>query len=78
MLNQAYCLLRLKTERNGYFMYNIIYNSIFLAVCLYFTIKAIAYALYEINNEKNKSGGITIITFSSLIFVFVNIVIWTR
>lgn len=59
-------------------MYNIIYNLIFLLVSIYFTIKAFAYSLYEINTEKNKSGGITIITFSVLICLFVNLVIWTR
>ena len=55
-------------------MFNYIYNFIFTIIML----KAIAYGLYEINNEKNKHGGIAIISFSVLVTLFVNIVVWIR
>lgn len=59
-------------------MYNIIYNFIFIIVSIYFCIKAISYGLYEFKNENNKSGGITVISFSILVTIFINIIIFIR
>lgn len=59
-------------------MFNYIYNFIFIFASTIIMLKAIAYGLYEINNEKNKHGGIAIISFSVLVTLFVNIVVWIR
>ena len=59
-------------------MYNIFYSFIFIIISIYFCIKAIAYGLYEIKNENNKSGGITVISFSILVTIFINIVIFIK
>ena len=59
-------------------MFNFIYNIIFLFSSLIILVKTFFYALYEIRNEKNKQGGIAIISISLLVTIFVNIVIWTR
>ncbi|MBR0350398.1 MAG: hypothetical protein IJH76_00995 [Clostridia bacterium] len=59
-------------------MFNMIYNFIFIIASILILIKAIAYGLYEIKNENNKSGGITIICFSVLVTIFVNIVVFFR
>ncbi len=59
-------------------MFNFIYDIIFAIASLYILIKAIAYGIYEINTESNKSGGISVITFSLLVTIFVNIIIWIK
>ena len=59
-------------------MYNIFYSFIFIIISIYFCIRAIAYGLYEIKNENNKSGGITVISFSILVTIFINIVIFIK
>ena len=59
-------------------MFNLIFKTIFIFATLYYLAKAISYAIYEIKTEKNKSGGITIITFSILVIIFTNIVICIR
>lgn len=59
-------------------MFNIFHNSIFLLFTLFIGIKSIAYAIYEIKQEHNKSGGITLITFSILTIIFVNIIVLFR
>ena len=51
----------------------------FLLVALFaitMCIESIAYAFYEINTIKNKTGGIVIITFSILVVIFANVMIW--
>ncbi|MCI8470211.1 MAG: hypothetical protein HFJ35_01735 [Clostridia bacterium] len=57
-------------------MTNIIYHVLFLIISLYILLRTIGYALYEINTIKNKVGGITIITFSVLVVIFSNIMVW--
>lgn len=52
------------------------YHILFLIISLYILLKAIGYALYEINTVKNKLGGITVITFSIGVVIFSNLVIW--
>lgn len=59
-------------------LFNLIYNLIFLFVSIYILINAVAYALYEIREENNKSGGIVVITFAILVIIFSNIMVWTR
>lgn len=59
-------------------MFNIFHNVIFLLITLFIGIRAISYSIYEIKKESNKSGGITLITFSILTLIFVNIVIFSR
>jgi hypothetical protein len=59
-------------------MFNFIYDIIFTIASLFILIKAIAYAIYEIKNENNKSGGISVITFSILVTAFVNFIIFTK
>ena len=41
-----------------------IYNIIFLLISLYILIKAIGFAIYEFNTNKNKSGAISVIFLS--------------
>lgn len=55
---------------------NIVCHILFLLTSLYILLKAIGYALYEINTIKNKMGGIVIITFSIFVIIFSNIMVW--
>lgn len=54
-------------------MTSILYDLIFLITSLYILLKTFGYAIYEIKNFKNKSGGITIIIFSTLVVIFANV-----
>ena len=56
-------------------MINLIYRFLFFIISIYFLIKVIYYAVYEINKEKNKNGGITLIVFSSIVVILSNIVV---
>lgn len=57
-------------------MFNNVYHFIFLLITFYCLIKAIFYGIYEIENKNNKSGGITVIVFSTLVVVFSNIIMF--
>lgn len=57
-------------------MTNIIYDLIFLLISIFILLKAIGYAIYEIKELNNKVGGITIISFSILVVIFANIMMW--
>ncbi|MGN1297778.1 MAG: hypothetical protein ACI4VH_05065 [Clostridia bacterium] len=57
-------------------MMNIIYNLIFLLISVFILLKAVGYAIYEIKELNNKVGGITIISFSILVVIFANIIMW--
>ena len=59
-------------------MTNIIYDLIFLLISVFILLKAIGYAIYEIKELKNKVGGITIISFSILVVIFANIMMWIK
>ena len=59
-------------------MTNIIYDLIFLLISIFILLKAIGYAIYEIKELNNKVGGITIISFSILVIIFANIMMWIR
>ncbi len=59
-------------------MYNLFFYFVLLLFSIYSFIRAISYAKYEINAEKNKSGAIFLIVFSTFsiiishIFVLLN------
>lgn len=57
---------------------NFLFHFVFIIVTIFILIKTIFYALYEINTQDNKSGGIAVICFSVLVIVFANIVIFMR
>lgn len=59
-------------------MTSIIYDLIFMVISIFILLKAIGYALYEIKELNNKAGGITIISFSVLVVIFANIMMWIR
>ena len=59
-------------------MNSIIYFIVFLIITLYILLKAIGYAIYEIKEQNNKIGGIVIISFSTLVVIFVNIMMLIR
>ncbi len=55
-----------------------LYHFLFIIITIYTLIKTIAYGLYEINTQNNKSGGISIICFSIIVILFVNIIVFLR
>lgn len=55
-------------------MNSIFYDIIFFLVSMYILLKTIGYGFYEINQNENKLGGITVITFSIIVVIFANIV----
>lgn len=59
-------------------MVSLIFNILFLLVSIYCLLKVIGFALYEIKEMNNKSGGIIVISFSILVIIFANFVIWTN
>lgn len=57
-------------------MQTIIYDFLFIITSIFILFKVIGYGIYEIKEMKNKSGGITIITFSCLITIlFITMII---
>lgn len=59
-------------------MTSIIYDLIFLVITIFILLKVIGYAIYEIKELHNKSGGIIIISFSTSVVIFANIMIWIK
>ena len=57
-------------------MLNLYYHIVYVMLCIYVLIKSISYGLYEIKEEKNKYGGIMVITITIFDVIFSNIVIW--
>ena len=53
-----------------------VYHLFFLIISIYILLKVIGYSLYEINTLKNKSGGIVVITFSIIVVIFSNVMVW--
>ncbi len=51
-------------------MQTIIYNFFFIVTSIFILFKVIGYSIYEIKEMKNKVGGITVITFSTLVVIF--------
>lgn len=59
-------------------MNHIIYFIVFLITTIYILLKAIGYAIYEIKECNNKVGGIVVISFSTAVVIFVNIIMLIR
>lgn len=51
-------------------MQAIIYNFLFIITSIFILFKVIGYGIYEIKEMQNKVGGITVITFSTLVTIF--------
>lgn len=58
------------------FLIYFIYYAVFLFISFTILLKSIGYGIYEINEEKNKYGGITIILLSIVVVIFSNIMLW--
>lgn len=63
----------MKFNRKDFAMTNLIYHLIFLLLSLYILFKALGYAIYEIKEMHNRTGGIAVITFSVLVVILANI-----
>lgn len=59
-------------------MTSIIYDLIFLIITIFILLKVLGYAIYEIKELNNKSGGITVISFSTLVVIFANVMMWIK
>ena len=59
-------------------MNHIIYFIVFLITTIYILLKTIGYAIYEMKECNNKVGGIVVISFSTTVVVFVNIMMLIR
>ena len=59
-------------------MNSIVYNIIFLILTLYILLKTIGYAIYEMKECNNKVGGIVVISFSTAVVIFSNIMLLIR
>lgn len=56
-------------------MQTIIYDFLFIITSIFILFKVIGYGIYEIKEMQNKVGGITVITFSTLVVIFFIIMI---
>ena len=56
-------------------MQTLIYDFLFIITSIFILFKVIGYGIYEIKEMKNKVGGITVITFSTLVVIFFIIMI---
>lgn len=54
-------------------MYNLFFYFVLLLFSLYVFIKVIAYAKYEIKEEKNKGGAIALLIFSTFSIIICHI-----
>ncbi len=48
----------------------LIYNFLFIITSIFILFKVIGYGIYEIKEMKNKTGGIAVITFSTIVVIF--------
>ena len=56
-------------------MQTIIYDFLFIITSIFILFKVIGYGIYEIKEMKNKTGGITVITFSSIVVLLFIVII---
>lgn len=56
----------------------LIYNFLFIITSIFILFKVIGYGIYEIKEMKNKSGGIAVITFSTIVVIFFIVMIILR
>lgn len=54
-------------------MNSTIYDIFLAFISIYILIKKISYGIYEIKEKENKTGGITVIVFSTLVVIFANV-----
>lgn len=57
-------------------MLAIFYHLLFLIFTLYTLIQSVSYGFYEIKEQNNKIGGISVILFTIFSVVFSNIIVW--
>lgn len=57
-------------------MLDTVYHVLFLLFSIYVLIDSIVYSIYEIKNEKNTFGGISVVAFSVFCIIFGNIAVW--
>lgn len=58
-------------------MVSLIFNILLSLLSIDILLKVLGFALYEIKEMNNKSGGIIVISFTILVVIFSNYVIWT-
>ena len=51
-------------------MTSVIYKLFFLLLTIWILLKAIGFAIYEIKELDNKTGGVVVICFSVLVIIF--------
>ena len=54
----------------------ITYHILFSIFTIYVLVNSTSYGIYEIKNEKNKTGGIAVISFTVFSVIFSNIMVW--
>lgn len=59
-------------------MINYFFNFLFFIFSIFVLLKSVFYALYEINSQDNKSGGIAVIVFSVIVLVLANVVVFLK
>lgn len=59
-------------------MKDFLYYLIFALITIYILLKTIGYAIYEIKENKNKTGGIIVVAFSTLVVIFANVMMWIK
>ncbi|MBP9921621.1 MAG: hypothetical protein KBF09_00510, partial [Clostridia bacterium] len=64
--------------KKEFFMTSVIYKLFFLLLTIWILLKAIGFAIYEIKELDNKTGGVVVICFSVLVIIFANIMMWIR
>ena len=57
-------------------MVSLIFQILFSLISIYFLLKVIGFAIYEMKELHNKSGGIAVISFSAIVAIFANVVVW--
>lgn len=50
----------------------------FIVITIFILVKTIFYGIYEINTEKNKTGGVAVILLSIFTTVLANIIMFFR
>ena len=54
----------------------ITYHVLVSIFTIYVLVNSCSYGIHEIKNEKNKSGGIAVISFTIFSVIFSNIMVW--
>ncbi len=59
-------------------MVKLFFHFSFIVITIFILIKTIFYGIYEINTEKNKTGGVAVILLSIFTTVLANIIMFFR